>query len=174
MSYIEKNLLKNEEIKYRTRLHWVTFIGPIVLFIVGGFCLAWPVSGLSSDIKNIISIVGIIIMLVAVFYSISDLIAFLTSEFGVTNQRVLIKVGLIRRNTFELLLNKVESFQIKQTIMGRFLGYGTILISGTGMGQEVFNNIDHPLELKSNVQQFTKEYERKFLQPQPLTLPASF
>jgi uncharacterized membrane protein YdbT with pleckstrin-like domain len=64
---------------------------------------------------------------------ISPLIDHATSEFAVTNRRVIIKVGLIRRRTVELRLEKVESIGVDQSILGRILGYGTIIVHGTGV-----------------------------------------
>ncbi len=164
MSYIDKNLLQNEEITYRAKLHWITFFGPLLLFTAAGISFLFSGIGQDENLKSILNYAGLVIILVAIFSGLSSLIAFLTSEFGVTNQRVMIKIGFIKRNTFELLLNKVESFQVDQSIAGRILGYGTILVSGTGMGSESFHNIDDPLVLKKNVQQAVKEYERNYLQ----------
>jgi uncharacterized membrane protein YdbT with pleckstrin-like domain len=164
MSYIEKNLLQNEEITYRANLHWITFFGPLLLITAAGVSFLFSSIGQDENLNSILNYAGIIFILVSIFIGFSSLIAFLTSEFGVSNQRVLIKVGFIKRSTFELLLNKVESFQVDQSIMGRILGYGTILVSGTGMGSEEFKNIADPLELKKNVQQSVKEYERNYHQ----------
>lgn len=169
MGYIEKNLLQNEVITYRASLHWITFFGPLLLVSAAGICFLFSGFGEDQNIKSILNYAGLILLLVSVISGLSTIIAFLTSEFGVTNQRVLIKVGFIKRKTFELLLNKVESFQVNQSILGRILGFGTILVSGTGMGSEAFHNIDDPLELKKNVQQSVKEYERNYLQGKPTT-----
>jgi len=58
-----------------------------------------------------------------------------TSEFAVTNKRVLIKTGLVRRHSLETLLSKIESIGVAQSILGRILGFGTIVISGNGWFQ---------------------------------------
>ena len=55
-----------------------------------------------------------------------------TSEFAITNKRVIVKQGLISRQTLELNLQRVESVSVDQSILGRILGYGTITIIGTG------------------------------------------
>ena len=76
----------------------------------------------------------------------------LSSEFAVTNKRVLIKVGLIRRHSLELLLQKVEGIGVDQTLTGRILGYGTITVTGTGGTRESFQRISRPLEFRRQVQ----------------------
>ena len=159
MGYIESNLLQNEEVIYRTKCHWVIYLNSLFLFVMAMVLFLWAGVEKNQNIQFVLMITALILIIWSIANGIPTLIEFFTSEFGVTNQRVLIKVGLIKRETFELLLNKVESFQVNQTIMGRILGYGSILISGTGGGKDVFYNIDDPLELKRQVQQSTKEYE---------------
>ena len=80
-------------------------------------------------------------------------IEYWTSEFAITNKRVIVKMGLIRRQTVELNLQRVESVSVDQTIMGRILGYGTITIIGTGGTREPFRRIAHPLEFRKAVEE---------------------
>jgi uncharacterized membrane protein YdbT with pleckstrin-like domain len=74
------------------------------------------------------------------------------TEMAVTNHRVVIKTGLIGRKTIEMLLNKVESIEVSETALGRMLGYGTIVIIGTGGTSDPFHKMAHPLEFRSQVQ----------------------
>ncbi len=84
---------------------------------------------------------------------IAPLITRLTSEFAITNKRVVIKVGLIRRHTLEMNLSKVESVDVNQSIMGRILGYGTIVVIGTGGTQEQFAAISDPMTFRKKFEE---------------------
>jgi uncharacterized membrane protein YdbT with pleckstrin-like domain len=75
------------------------------------------------------------------------------TEMAVTNRRVVIKTGLASRKTIEMLLNKVESIEVIETTIGRMLGYGAIVVIGTGGTTEPFHNVAHPLQFRSQVQQ---------------------
>jgi len=86
-------------------------------------------------------------------FFISPLINYFTSEFAITNKRIIIKIGLIRRKTVELNIQKVESVNVDQSILGRILGYGSISIVGTGGSRETFFNISKPLEFRKAFQQ---------------------
>ncbi len=86
---------------------------------------------------------------------IAPLIDYLTSEFAITNRRIIIKVGFISRRTLELNLSKVESVTVDQSIMGRILGYGNIIVIGTGGTKEPFGNICAPLEFRKQFQQLS-------------------
>lgn len=79
---------------------------------------------------------------------IAPLIAYLTSEFAITNKRVIIKTGFISRNTFEMNLSKIESINVNQSIPARILGYGTIVIMGTGSTREPFDRIKDPMTFR--------------------------
>jgi uncharacterized membrane protein YdbT with pleckstrin-like domain len=81
------------------------------------------------------------------------LIDYWTSEFAITNKRVIVKVGLISRQTLELNLQRVESVSVDQSILGRLLGYGTITIIGTGGTREPFHRIANPLEFRKAVEE---------------------
>ncbi|MBM9519977.1 PH domain-containing protein [Desulforhopalus vacuolatus] len=71
-----------------------------------------------------------------------------TSEFVITNRRVVIKVGWFNHDAFEMNLSKIESVNISQSFIARILGYGTIIIVGTGGSKEMFHNISKPKEFK--------------------------
>ncbi len=76
-----------------------------------------------------------------------------TDEFAVTNKRIIIKTGLISRKIVEMNINKLETVNVKQSIFGRMLGYGSIEFTGTGGTKELFSNIAHPTEFKKRVQE---------------------
>jgi uncharacterized membrane protein YdbT with pleckstrin-like domain len=81
------------------------------------------------------------------------LIDYWTSEFAITSKRVIVKIGLISRQTLELNLQRVESVSVDQSILGRLLGYGTITIIGTGGTREPFHRIANPLEFRKAVEE---------------------
>lgn len=141
MGYIDDNLMNGEQVVYRTKLHKIVFFGPVIFFVLTIF-FAITVLELSG-----------FTFLVSIIWAISAFINFKTSEFGITNKRVLIKVGFIGRNSLETLLTKVEGIQVNQGILGRIFNYGTIIIKGTGGTSNPFHKIDSPLEFRKKVQE---------------------
>ena len=71
-----------------------------------------------------------------------------TDEFVVTNRRIIIKTGLISHNTLEMNLNGVESVNVRRSILGRILNYGSITIIGSGGTRETFRSISNPLQFR--------------------------
>ena len=75
-----------------------------------------------------------------------------TSEFCVTDKRVVIKVGFIKRRTAETMLANVDTIGVAQGLVGRMFDFGSILVVGTGGTQDSFHNISNPLEFRRQVQ----------------------
>ncbi len=157
MNYIENNLLSNEKIVYFTRMHWITFATPMILWVLTFAFFKYgpqllPISIPISPLP-IYQIGALICLVIAIFSSLGALIRYYTSEYGVTNKRVLIKVGWIRRSSLELFLDKVEAIYVDQSIPGRILGYGTLRIVGTGGTQDPFFYVPNPLKFRKIAQQ---------------------
>jgi uncharacterized membrane protein YdbT with pleckstrin-like domain len=71
-----------------------------------------------------------------------------STEIAVTTKRLIVKNGFIRRSTIEININKVESIQVNQEMMGRMLNYGTLVISGTGTSHAPINGIADPMAFR--------------------------
>lgn len=145
MSYIDKSLLSSERVLYRTQAHWIVFMPALIWTVMALFFL-------SLTYNPVISMVGYLFCLAAIPAWIQAVIWFNVTEFGVTDQRVIIKVGFISRLTLETLLQKIESIQVSQGILGRLLNYGTVTVCGTGGTRDVFKNVDDPLAFRRAVQ----------------------
>jgi uncharacterized membrane protein YdbT with pleckstrin-like domain len=92
---------------------------------------------------------------------ILPMIDYWTSEFAVTNKRVIMKMGWISRRVLELNLHKIESVNVDQSLLGRLLGYGTITVIGTGGTRETFDRIAHPLVFRKAFQEQEGEFEER-------------
>jgi len=84
---------------------------------------------------------------------ISPIIRQMTSEFVITNKRIIMKTGLISRKTFEMNLQKIESVNVDQSFWGRLLGFGSVSIVGTGGSRESFSDISKPLLFRRKFQE---------------------
>ena len=160
MSYVESNLVSGETVIYQTRLHWIVMLGHIVLgcFVLalpGVFLLYYALShtGIESRTLHIMEGGGVTLLVCGVVTILTGMVRRNATEMAVTNRRVVIKTGLVSRTTIEMLLNKVESIEVNETAFGRMLGYGTIVLVGTGGTPEPFHKVAHPLEFRSQVQQ---------------------
>jgi uncharacterized membrane protein YdbT with pleckstrin-like domain len=143
VSYIDENLLPNEHVVYRADLHWIIFARAILVLVVGLVLVFVPRIAQASVVALLLGVV----MLVPPF------VAYRTTELGVTNKRVIVKTGLVRRRTLELLLRQVEAILVDQSLLGRLFGFGSITLTGTGGVREIFHRVRDPLELRRRIQE---------------------
>jgi uncharacterized membrane protein YdbT with pleckstrin-like domain len=149
MSYIYSNLKDNEKLAFKSSqsikslFFWSFIFGFIglVLVLLKGFVI---IMGVSSTGYNLYLIYWSILL----FFVIKNLITYFTTEYGITSNRVISKEGLIRRDIEEINLSSIESINVNQTIIGRILNYGTIVISGRGTSKVVFRDIDNVIETR--------------------------
>lgn len=145
MSYIEKHLLPGERIAHRAHLHKISYVVPALVSVVILAGAAWAIAREQLWI-------GLAAAAVALLPLLWAWIDYTSSEFAVTDRRVIIKVGFIQRRTLETMLGKVEGVGVDQTVLGRILGYGMITVTGTGGTREQFAGIADPLEFRRQVQ----------------------
>jgi uncharacterized membrane protein YdbT with pleckstrin-like domain len=159
MSYIEATLVPGESVVYQTRLHWIVMLRHILLalllFAVSAALLAYlhhrPQLGNTSEHVTEGAAVALLVFgLVAI---VMGAVRRNATEMAVTSRRVVVKQGLMNRKTIEMLLNKIETIEVSEPVVGRMLGYGSITIIGTGGTSEPFHKIAHPLQFRSEVQQ---------------------
>jgi uncharacterized membrane protein YdbT with pleckstrin-like domain len=148
MSYVERNLVPGETLVFRTGLHWVVLFWPVVLGIL---LVAGGVACLVQKDTNLAYVGGVLLVAAGVIVA-SAILRRRAVEIAVTNRRVMIKTGMVGRRSLEIMLPKVESIAIDETAMGRMLGYGTVVIHGTGGTPEPFTRIAHPSEFRRQVQ----------------------
>ena len=158
MGYIENNLVPGETLAYRTGCHWVVMFWPLLGGAVLGFVgFAFFAGGLMATRNGGryegAMVWGALALLGAVALIASGVIRRLATEVAVSNRRVLIKTGLLSRRSIEVLLPKVESIGVDESFLGRILGYGSVIVRGTGGTFETFAQIAHPNELRRQVQE---------------------
>jgi uncharacterized membrane protein YdbT with pleckstrin-like domain len=149
MSYIDGNLLAGEQVVYRTHLHWLLFAGPLLFTAVVLLPIAWFLyNGTWKDFAWIPLVLGLLLLL-------ASFIKRQSSDFAVTNKRVMMKVGVVSTRSVELLLSKIEAIAVSQSFAGRIFGYGDIVVTGSGGTREAFSRIEAPLEFRRAVQSVT-------------------
>ena len=129
MSYIEESLSSGETIHKVFQLHWFARV-PMYCWLVLGlitFGLTW---------------------LIALY----EYFRLRSIEQGVTNKRVILKTGIISRHTEEMKLSSIETVEIEQSIWGRMFGYGTVKLTGRGISDVKFRNIDDPMYVKREIE----------------------
>ena len=166
MSYVQKSLVPGETLLYQTRHHWMVLLGPLLISALfaalGVGCLAELVAakegkgmlvGVSENSVHATEFTGVLLIVVAIAVFAFGLAKRNATEMAVTNKRVLIKTGMGSRRTLDLMLSRVESIGVEESFWGRMLGFGSVIVRGTGGTPESFVMISHPQEFRRNVQE---------------------
>lgn len=150
MGYIDSILEPKEQVIYWAKIHWAIYVGPVTIVAVGvGIgLLGFPF----ADYATYAEYAGGAVVLYSLLRILISFIRRRTTELSVTSNRVISKVGFIRRQTYEINRSKVEGIQVDQGIIERILGYGTVNVTGTGGGLAPMKDIDDPMTFRKNVQ----------------------
>lgn len=124
-SYVESALTKGEQVVYQGK---VSIWSLVPLMLLGLIFLAFYGLGL-------------------LFWAAAA-IRYFTTELAITNKRVIAKFGLISRSTIEINLQKIESIQVNQGILGRIFNFGSIVVAGAGNPQAPVPGISSPLQFR--------------------------
>jgi len=153
--YIEENLAKDETLIYETKLSWFIFFwAGFWLFWSLALLLIWVYLGLSPFfVGKVVLVFSVLFFILAAVLGLMNYQDRQSSEFALTNKKVLIKTGVFSVKTFETQLNKISNISVSQGILERILGYGSVLIASSGGVQETCRRIGNPIEFKKKIQE---------------------
>jgi uncharacterized membrane protein YdbT with pleckstrin-like domain len=149
--YIDEILQPGEKVLYSTNAHWIFFLPAIagwivaIVFVVLSYLVPAGAPALLCLSMAAISAV------IALYKTVTAWFHRWTIETDVTNLRVIHKTGFITRQTFEMSLDKVESVDVNQSILGRIFNYGNVTIRGVGEGVETIKTIASPLAFRNSI-----------------------
>lgn len=157
-SYITESLSRDEKLIYATRPHWIIFLPSIFIIFSALIVFLYLPKLMLFDHPlwhglYFYQLAAIFVLLTGVFSLLGAYVIYASSEYGITNKRIIMKQGVIQRRTTEIFLSKIESINISQSIMGRISGYGGIIIVGTGGTTDYYNNVPNPVHFRNLVQQ---------------------
>jgi uncharacterized membrane protein YdbT with pleckstrin-like domain len=149
--YIDDILQPGEKVLYSGNMHWIIYhrtilawIGAVILLVLTRFTLNENLVLFLLASAAVVALIGLYFFVVAWFLR-------WTTETDVTSLRVVHKTGFIKRRTFEMSLDKIESVDVYQTIPGRILNYGNVMILGVGEGRETIEAIASPLAFRNYI-----------------------
>ena len=148
MGYVQRVLRPGERIQHISSIHWVVYWAGVAVALLA--VVAYWLSE-TMRLTGFWRYTAYALAIVAAVLLIQQWFQWWITEIAVTNRRIIYKKGLIRRQTNEMNMDKVESVQIDQSILGRMLDYGNVTILGTGEGFETLRTIASPMELRNSI-----------------------
>ena len=149
MAYLDKVLQPGEKILHRGTVSWTLYIPGLLLLILAIAVYVVVVRAMSQPIWSWIALA--LFGLPALYFLARTWFIRWVTEVAVTNQRIIFKRGFIQRHTIEMNMDKVESVDVEQSLLGRIFNFGDITVRGTGSGFEPLRRIDDPLHFRAQV-----------------------
>jgi uncharacterized membrane protein YdbT with pleckstrin-like domain len=149
--YIDEILQPDEKVLYSTNAHWIFYLPAIAAWIVAVVLLVLSRATVTESIILLCLSASVVVAIAALYWTAKAWFHRWTTETDVTNLRVVHKTGFIKRRTFEMSLDKVESVDVNQSILGRILNYGDVTILGVGEGKETISTIASPLTFRNYI-----------------------
>ena len=149
--YIDEILQPGEKVLYSTNAHWMFYLPAIAAWILALVLLILSRTTITEGIVLLCLSASAIVAIVALYWTVKAWFHRWTTETDVTNLRVVHKTGFIKRRTFEMSLDKVESVDVNQSILGRLLNYGDVTILGVGEGKQTISTIASPLAFRNSI-----------------------
>jgi uncharacterized membrane protein YdbT with pleckstrin-like domain len=152
MSYVQRVLQPGEVVRYTASLHWILYLPGILACVLAAVIALVRPDGSLHPFGNLVVVIlawlcfgaGLVLIAHAWF-------GWWITEIAVTDRRVISKTGFISRRTTEVNMDKVASVDVTQSILGRLLDYGDVVVHSTGMEMEPLKLIARPLELRNHI-----------------------
>jgi uncharacterized membrane protein YdbT with pleckstrin-like domain len=149
--YIDEILQPGEKVLYSTNAHWMFYLPAIGAWAVALVLVILSRGTTTESIALVCLAAAAVVAIAALYWTIRAWFHRWTTETDVTNLRVVHKTGFIKRRTFEMSLDKVESVDVNQSILGRLMNYGDVTVRGVGEGFETIKAIASPLAFRNSI-----------------------
>lgn len=144
MSYLDRNLLPDERILFRTKKHIIIFFFPGILTVFSIYAMGY----MSSN--PILSKLMFAPWVVTLIFWAYTWLEYVTSEFAVTNKRVMMREGFFNRHSTEMRLTTISQVNVDQSLTGQLLNYGTVSLNAFG-AFDAFSLIAKPYVFQRSV-----------------------
>ncbi len=140
--------MENQQVVYQARLHWILFVWPISFLVFS----AWLGTTFPSFQE-----VSLVFMLVGLIWSVLMWLTYQFSSLTIKKKQVVLRTGILVRQTIDVPLSKIESIDIRQSIIGSLFKYGSLVITGTGGTRQSMGYVARPLTCRRHIEQLMHE-----------------
>lgn len=144
MGYIESSLMKGENVVLKAQLHWAIYWLPALIALLGLCLLVVPLDSISFFTRMVCCLV------LFVLAGLWTLVKWGGKMFVLTNKRIIEKSGILQRDSNELVLHKIEGVNLSQSIFGRLMNFGTVIVT-TGEVTNEYAYIKGPVKFKMKI-----------------------
>jgi uncharacterized membrane protein YdbT with pleckstrin-like domain len=170
-------LIEGEELVLDLRPHWIALVAPtiVTVLVVLGWILALVYApdagaGRTAVLWGALAL-GVLILL---WYPVRAIVAWLTSNFAVTSDRIIHREGFIAKRTMEIPLEAINDVRFHQSIFERIVGAGDLIIqSASEFGRNEFANVRDPENVQRTIYRESESNKERMYQGSRSASPAA-
>ena len=177
MPFPRRLLIEGEELVLDLRPHWIALVLPglVTILVIVGWILAVAFGPEEGTARSIVIWgglgVGAVILL---WYPLRAFVAWVTSNFAVTSDRIIHREGFIAKHTMEIPLEAINDIRFRQSILERIVGAGDLVIqSASEFGRNVFANVRDPEAVQRTIYEQGERNKERMYQSQERPAPRS-
>lgn len=171
MPFPRRLLIEGEELILDLRPHWIALVGPtiVTLLVVAGYLLAVAYAPGEGAGRSVVVWGGLVLAIVIlIWYPVRRFIAWATSNFVVTTDRVIHREGFIAKRSMEIPLEKINDVRFRQSVFERIIGAGDLVLeSASEFGRNVFSNIRNPEHVQKTIYHQGELNQQREMRPGP-------
>ncbi len=171
MPFPRRLLIEGEDLILDLRPHWIALVGPtiVTLLVVAGYLLAVAYAPDEGAGRSVVVWGGLVLgIVILIWYPVRRFIAWATSNFVVTTDRVIHREGFIAKRSMEIPLEKINDVRFRQSVFERIIGAGDLILESAGeFGRNVFSNIRNPEHVQKTIYHQGELNQEREMRPGP-------
>ena len=155
MPFPRRLLIEGEDLILDLRPHWIALVGPtiVTVLVVAGYLLAVAYAPDEGAGRSVVFWGGLVLaVVILIWYPVGRFIAWATSNFVLTSDRVIHREGFIAKRSMEIPLEKINDVRFHQSVFERLIGAGDLILESAGeFGRNVFSDIRNPEHVQRTI-----------------------
>ena len=161
MPFPRRLLIPGEQLVLDLRPHPIALFMPALATVVGFVAATW----LSAETNFADWLWWVLFLILIIAYVLPKVIAWLTSNFAVTSDRVIHRQGFIAKRSMEIPLEAINDVRFEQGIIDRMVSAGTLVISSASeFGRNSFDDVRHPEEVQKVIYEKGEQNKKRMYQ----------
>jgi uncharacterized membrane protein YdbT with pleckstrin-like domain len=149
MPFSPKLLNEGETVVLDLHPHWWYLAGPVATVVI---VLAGTIAALVAGAPTGAEFALVAAMVVALAWLLLRYTRWYTTNFVLTDDRVVHRKGIIAKKGREIPLDHINDISYNQTVFGRIIGAGSLTIESAGQrGQELFADLPRPSRIQNEM-----------------------
>ena len=169
MPFPRRLLIEGEDLILDLRPHWIALVGPtiVTVLVVAGYLLAVAYAPDEGAGRSVVFWGGLVLaVVILIWYPVGRFIAWATSNFVLTSDRVIHREGFIAKRSMEIPLEKINDVRFHQSVFERLIGAGDLILESAGeFGRNVFSDIRNPEHVQKTIYHHGELNQQREMRP---------